>query len=128
MPIAPEGHLGIGILLVKRGASDRDEGIRELQKALDLDDRLYEGHVALGRALIRAGRVSQSIGYLKRAAELAPNNPEPHYQLAIAYRRLGKMEEANAENAIVQQIHQLRRSAQVRTPWEIVPSMPERRA
>lgn len=113
--IAPNiavSHLGLGVLLVKQGAPDQDEGIRELEKALVIDDKLYEGHVSLGRALIRARRPAESISYLKRAAELAPDNPEPHYQLAIAYRRLGKRQEAEAESAVVKQIHQSRRSAQ----------------
>jgi len=117
--IAPNiaiSHLGLGVLLVKQGSAEQDEGIRELEKALAIDDKLYEGHVSLGRALIRAKRPSESISYLKRAAELAPDNPEPHYQLAIAYRHLGKVHEAQAESAVVKQIHESRRSAQVSKP------------
>jgi len=117
--IAPNiaiSHLGLGVLLVKQGATDQDEGIRELEKALAIDDKLYEGHVTLGRALIRARRPAESISYLKRAAELAPDNPEPHYQMAIAYGRLGKRQEAEAESAVVKQIHQSRRSAQALKP------------
>jgi tetratricopeptide (TPR) repeat protein len=117
--IAPNiatSHLGLGVLLVKLGSADRDEGIRELERALAIDDKLYEGHVSLGRALIRARRPSESISYLKRASELAPGNPEPHYQLAIAYRHLGKRLEAEAESAVVKQIHESRRSARVLKP------------
>jgi tetratricopeptide (TPR) repeat protein len=117
--IAPNiavSHLGLGVLLVKQGAPDQDEGIRELEKALAIDDKLYEGHVSLGRALIRARRPAESISYLKRAVELSPDNPEPHYQLAIAYGRLGKRQEAEAESAVVKQIHQSRRSAQASKP------------
>jgi tetratricopeptide (TPR) repeat protein len=117
--IAPDvaaSHLGLGVLLVKQGPPDQSEGIRELEKALAIDDQLYEGQVSLGRALIRARRPAESIPYLKRAAELAPDNPEPHYQLAIAYRRLGKRLEAEAESAVVKQIHQSRRSAQASKP------------
>lgn len=117
--IAPNiaaSHLGLGVLLVKQGTAEQDEGIRELEKALAIDDKIYEGHVTLGRALIRARRPAQSISYLRRAIELAPDNPEPHYQLAIAYGHLGKMQEAEAERAIVKQIHESRRSAQVSKP------------
>lgn len=117
--IAPNiaaSHLGLGVLLVKQGTTDQDEGIRELKKALAIDDKLYEAHVSLGRALIRARRPAESISYLKRAVELAPDNPEPHYQLAIAYRHLGKRREAEAESAVVKQIHESRRSAQVSKP------------
>ncbi|MCA1636241.1 MAG: tetratricopeptide repeat protein [Acidobacteria bacterium] len=75
-----------------------------------LDGDLYEGRVALGRALIRAGRAADAVGHLKRAAELAPQNPEPHYQLAVAYRRLGKKAEAERESAIVRRLHEERRA------------------
>ena len=112
-PDVAEGHLGIGVLLVKHGGDDLNEGIRELEKALAINEHFYEGQVALGRALIRAGRVAESIAPLKRAAELAPDNPEPHYQLAIAYRRLGQRAAADAESAIVKKIHSARRASSV---------------
>jgi len=112
-PGRAEGHLGVGVLLVKRSADALSEGIRELQNALAIDGSLYEGQVALGRALIRAGRVAESVAPLKRAAELAPDNPEPHYQLAIAYRRLGQKDAADAETAIVKKIHAARRTSSV---------------
>ena len=115
-PNTAASHLGLGVLLVKQGNANQDEGIRELEKALAIDDTLYEGHVSLGRALIRASRPAESISYLKRAVELAPNNPEPHYQLSIAYKHLGKKREAEAESAIVKEIHESRRSAQVSKP------------
>jgi Flp pilus assembly protein TadD len=49
------------------------------------------------------------VTYLRRAAELAPTNPEPHYQLALAYRRLGMKDKALEETAIVKRIHETRR-------------------
>ena len=110
-PEVVEGHLGVGVLAVKRGADDLDEGIRELEKALAINAGLYEGQVALGRALIRKGRFAESLTPLKRAAELAPDNPEPHYQLAIAYRRLGQKDAAEAESALVKKIHAGRRAS-----------------
>jgi Flp pilus assembly protein TadD len=115
-PNAAVAHLGLGVLLVKLGGAELKEGLTHLEKALALDDKLYEGHVTLGRTLIRLGRLSESIAYLKRASELAPQNPEPHYQLAIAYRRLGKKTEAEAEDAEVKRIHQSRRDTNVSKP------------
>jgi Flp pilus assembly protein TadD len=110
-PGVAEGHLGVGVLLVKHNGDDLNEGIRELEKALAINDRLYEGQVALGRALIRTGRVAESVAPLKRAAELSPDNPEPHFQLAMAYRRLGQRDSAAAESAIVKKIHAARRAS-----------------
>jgi cytochrome c-type biogenesis protein CcmH/NrfG len=121
-PTAAEGHLGVGVLLVKHTGDDLNEGIRELEKALAINERLYEGQVALGRAFIKTGRVADSIAPLKRAVELAPDNPEPHYQLAIAYRRLGQKEAADAESAIVKKIHAARRASSVARSDETAPA------
>ena len=109
-PRASEGHLGLGVLLLKRGGREAEEGIRELQRALEIDPNIYEARVALGRALVARGRAAEAVEHLRRAAELAPANPEPHYQLSLAYRRLGRGQEAAAESAIVKRIHESRRA------------------
>ena len=108
-PQATEGHLGLGVLLIKRGGTNVTKGIEELRTAVRIDPNLYEAQVTLGRALLMQKLAGESIQYLLRAAELAPNNPEPHYQLALAYRRLGQTEKALEESAIVKRIHEARR-------------------
>jgi tetratricopeptide (TPR) repeat protein len=108
-PESAEGHLGLGVLLTKLGGERADEGIRELLRAINLNGDLYEARITLGRALLRKGHAQESVEHLQRAAALAPTNPEPHYQLALAYRRLGKTAEAERENAIVKEIHSARR-------------------
>ena len=77
--------------------------------AVRIDPNQYEAQVTLGRALLAQRLVAESVEHLKRAAELAPGNPEPHYQLALAYRRLGLNDKAVAETAIVKRIHETRR-------------------
>ena len=104
-----EGHVGIGVLLAKKGGSSLVEGMTELRTALAINPKIYEARIALGRALINTGRALDAIEHLKAAADLAPNNPEPHYQLSLAYRRLGRKDEAAAESAIVKRIHESRR-------------------
>ena len=108
-PQRVEGHLGVGVLLVKKGGAAIDEGVRELRAAIAINPRLYEARVTLGRALVSGGLNVEALEHLKVAVELAPNNPEPHYQLSRAYRRLGRTEEAAREAAIVKQIHESRR-------------------
>jgi tetratricopeptide (TPR) repeat protein len=108
-PESADGHLGLGALLVKLGGERTDEGIRELLRAVNLNGDLYEARITLGRALVRKGQMQAAVEHLQRAAALAPRNPEPHYQLALAYRRLGKTAEAARENAIVKEIHAARR-------------------
>ena len=108
-PQAAEGHLGLGVLLIKRGGSDAVKGIEELRTAVNIDPNQYEAQVTLGRALLTQKLPAESVEHLKRAAELAPTNPEPHYQLALAYRRLGLNDKAQEETAIVKRIHETRR-------------------
>jgi tetratricopeptide (TPR) repeat protein len=115
-PAHAEGHLGLGVLLVKLGSAQTEEGIDQLKSALRIDGDLYEARVTIGRALIRVGRPRESLDHLLRAAELAPNNPEPHYQLAIAYRRLGMRAEAELQSAKVRDIHAERRGQPVEKP------------
>jgi Flp pilus assembly protein TadD len=112
-PNEVEGHLGLGVLLVKKGGANVEEGLSELARALEINPNLYEARVTLGRALVTRGRAAEAVEHLKRAAALAPENPEPHYQLSIAYRRLGRKEEAAAESEIVRRIHESRRNANV---------------
>jgi Flp pilus assembly protein TadD len=112
-PDEAEGHLGLGVLLTKKGGADTEAGMLELGRAIEINPNLYEARVALGRALVARGRAAEAVEHLKRAASLAPDNPEPHYQLSLAYRRLGRKEEAAAESAIVQRIHESRRNANV---------------
>jgi cytochrome c-type biogenesis protein CcmH/NrfG len=119
-PNGAEGHLGLGAMLVKRGGADLAAGITELRNALAINDGLYEGQVELGRALLRSGSARESIKHFERAAELAPQNPEPHFQMAIAHRRLGDKQAAAREDAIVKEIHRARRGA----PDTTVPAKP----
>jgi Flp pilus assembly protein TadD len=104
-----EGHLGLGVLLVKLGGEKTKEGIESLARAIALNGNLYEARITIGRALIQQGRAAEAVEHLRRAVELAPKNPEPHYQLALAYRRLGKTQEAAEEEAIIQKLHAERR-------------------
>ena len=108
-PDSYNGHLGLGVLLLKRGGSEGEEGLKELERALQINPNLYEARVTLGRALLSRRHWSEAVEHLLRAAALAPDNPEPHYQLSIAYRRLGRKEDAANEAAIVKRIHELRR-------------------
>lgn len=117
-----EAHLGIGSLLLKGGAAQLEEAIGALARAVSLNGELYEARVSLGRALIRAGRAADAIEHLRHAALLAPGNPEPHYQLQNAFKRLGRHAEARAAAAHVKQLHEARRKPSAPgTPAAVVP-------
>jgi tetratricopeptide (TPR) repeat protein len=114
-PGLAEGHLGLGVLLTKLEGGKSPAAIAELTRAVALDGNLYEARVALGKALVKSGRPADAIAHLQLAASLAPGNPEPHYQLALAYRRLGNTAAAASATARVNEINASRRGARTRT-------------
>ena len=110
-PNNADGNLGLGVLLIKTEGDRSEEGLKAVQKAVAQDPNLYEAQIVLGKTLIHLNRVADAIIHLQKAAELAPSNPEPHFHLAIAYRKLGRKAEAAAETEIVKAIHEKRRGA-----------------
>lgn len=113
LKIAPEnanGNLGLGVLLIKLEGNASAEGLKALQKAVAINENLYEAQITLGKALLRSNLLEQAIVHLKKATEINPLIPEPHYQLALAYRKLGKKKEAENQMQIVKRIHETRRN------------------
>ena len=115
-PKNAQGSLGLGVLLLKVEGDTSAEGLSALRRAVELDDKLYEGQVTLGKTLVRLNRATEAIEHLKKAVGLAPNNPEPHFHLSIAYRKLGNKAEAAAEMEIVKRIHESRRGVSIQIP------------
>ncbi len=103
------GNLGLGVLLLKEDGGSSKEGIEALRRVISNDGNNYEARVTLGKVLVQKNDFEEAIEHLRIAAEMAPNNPEPHFQLSIAYRRLGKFEESKREAQRVKMIHEKRR-------------------
>jgi Flp pilus assembly protein TadD len=73
------------------------QAIRECNKVLDTSPDNYEANLLLGRILVLNGDFAPAVPTLKKAAALQPNAPEPHQSLSIAYRKLGKLTDAEEE-------------------------------
>jgi tetratricopeptide (TPR) repeat protein len=54
---------------------------------------------ALGEIALREGRLDEAVRHLEAALERAPNAAPVHYSLAMAYRGLGRLEQARAHLA-----------------------------
>lgn len=52
------------------------------------------GWKALGKALLRSGKLSDALEPLGRAAKIAPNDADTQNDMAVAYQNLGKLDEA----------------------------------
>ena len=72
-------------------ASINEELLRE---GLLLDDTSAALHHSLGLSLVRSGEPESALSELRRAAELAPDNPRFAYVLAIALNSTGRPAEA----------------------------------
>ena len=68
-----------------------------MRKVLDLSPTFARAHLALGKALLQDGKVTDAIGALQEAARLESNSGEAHYQLGLALARAGRKEDAAVE-------------------------------
>ncbi|MDQ2898900.1 MAG: tetratricopeptide repeat protein [Acidobacteriota bacterium] len=68
-----------------------------LRKSIARNGQFAESQSELGAILERQGRFEEAARAMRRAIELNPNDPVPHYRLARIYDRLGKANEAKAE-------------------------------
>lgn len=110
-PNVADGYLGLGVLLIKIEGANSPEAIKNLQKAIAINQNLYEARFSLGKILLQQNKPLDAAIHLQKAVELLPNNPEPHYQLLQVYRKLGKRQEAEAQQAIIKKIHEIRRGS-----------------
>jgi tetratricopeptide (TPR) repeat protein len=73
-------------------------------EAADRNPHRARNFLLAGRAAEQAGKYEASLRWLKRAAELDPEYPDPHLVLAQVYRRLGQTVLAAAEATNFQEL------------------------
>jgi tetratricopeptide (TPR) repeat protein len=69
--------------------------IDQLRKVVALAPTFARGHLALGKALLQAGKVPEAIDELNEAVRLEPGRGESHYQLGLALSRAGRKDDAD---------------------------------
>ena len=93
-----DGSLGgahglLGNIYIMR--KDYEKGIREAERAVELEPNGADAHAFLGMGLRFAGRPEEAIPILKKAIRLDPHAPEWYmHVLAATYREIEKYEEA----------------------------------
>ncbi len=76
-----------------------ESAIAEAEKALALEPNDITSHLAMGRALIYAGRPQEATNFIKKAMLLDPHNIAlPLYYLGLAHFCMGKLDEAVSLN------------------------------
>jgi tetratricopeptide (TPR) repeat protein len=83
-----------------RQAQQMPEAINHFTRATRLDAGFADAFLGLGVSLISEKQYSEAIPPLETAVKLQPDNPSGHYNLAIAYGRSGRKEDAKREAAL----------------------------
>jgi tetratricopeptide (TPR) repeat protein len=91
-PEQPELQFELGDALFSQGKPE--DAVGHLQKAVTLAPDLLPAQAKLGELLLETGDAAAAVPHLERAASL-DRDGSIHYQLSVAYRRLGKPELAS---------------------------------
>jgi len=99
-----------------RQSGDFPEAIDRFTQATKLDHGFADAYLGLGSLLLMQKKYADAILPLEMVVKLQPANPLGHYDLATAYARSGRKEDAEREFAVHQQISEQGAGSGVRTP------------
>ena len=85
---------------MSKQAAQCEEAVPHFTRATKLDPTFGDAYMSLGFCLVMLKQYEQAIPPLQMATKLEAGNPSAHYNLALAYSRTGKREEAEKEFAI----------------------------
>ena len=85
-------------------AGDYTKAQQALQRALLLEPTSTGPYILLGKVLLRRQDPASAVMYLERAETMDSNNFMTHSLLALAYRSLGRTEDASRESQTSEQI------------------------
>jgi len=99
-----------------RQSGDLQEAVERFSKATKLDQDFADADLALGASLLTQKRYADAIPPLQMAVKLQPANPLGHYNLATAYARSGRKDDAEREFAVHRQMSEHNTSSGAPTP------------
>jgi Flp pilus assembly protein TadD len=82
------------------GSGKYEAATNYLQRATQLDASNSDVWYDLGKAQALAGQWAMAEPALRKAEELNPRDPSPHYQLARVLDKLGRTDEATTEREL----------------------------
>lgn len=89
-----------------RESQQWDDAVAHFGRAAKLDAAFGDAYLGLGQSLISTKKYAEAISPLETAVKLEPQNPATHYNLATAYSRTGRKQDAEKEFAIHRQMTQ----------------------
>lgn len=94
-PEHPWSLMQLAYEYLKRG--DGAAALPWAKRAVAVAPNAFPARKALGQALLENGEIEGAISELQTGIRLAPESPGLHFQLARAYQRAGRLEEATRE-------------------------------
>ena len=86
-----------------RQAGQWEDAINHFGRAAKLDEGFVEAYLALGISMNAAGKFADAVAPLESYVKMEPDDPAGHYQLATAYARTGRKQEAQKQMALQQE-------------------------
>jgi predicted Zn-dependent protease len=96
-------------------AQNLPEAIKHFSLATQDDVGFAESFLGLGVALNAAGKYAQAVPPLEKYVKFVPGDPAGHYQLAIAYARTGRKQDADKQMALQRELNQKEQQQKYRT-------------
>jgi tetratricopeptide (TPR) repeat protein len=93
-------HLGYAYLLL----SEREQASSMFQAVIASNPAHAEAQYQLGKLLLDEEKVKEAVAHLEAAARLSPEKDFVHYQLQAAYRKDGRIADADRELALYREI------------------------
>ncbi len=94
-PGHPQSLMQIAFEYLNRG--DAPAALPWAKQAVEAAPKDFAARKALGQALLETGEVAGAIAELENGVKLAPESPSLRFQLARAYQKAGRLEDANRE-------------------------------
>jgi tetratricopeptide (TPR) repeat protein len=96
-------HYRLGRTILRSQADER-EAYAEFRKELEINPSHFGALTEMAKVLIAEKQWSQALEHLESAARLAPADEAVHYNLMLAYRGLGRVDEAKRAYSTFQRL------------------------
>jgi tetratricopeptide (TPR) repeat protein len=103
-------HLAFALIQLEK----KDEAFDLLKDALRQDSNYADAYYQLGKLQLERGETKGAISSLEAGTKSNPDSDYIHYQLALAYRRDSRTEDAEREMKVYQQLKSLHRGRNAR--------------
>jgi tetratricopeptide (TPR) repeat protein len=103
-PTDSSSEYGLGEIYWLR--SDLGLALKHFSRAVQLRPIFVDAQIGVGKVLTAMAKPQEALAYLMEATRADPQNEVAHYRLALAYRKLGRIQDANREMAAFKRLRE----------------------